>query len=130
MYNLTAQTVAIGANVLFSDNGVMSGTITHILGSDTIVLGSAGDYAVWFNVAGTEPNQFALFQNGVLVDGSIYGSGAGTQPNPGMVIITADADDALTVKNHSSTAAVGLASVIGGTEANSNASILIERIDS
>jgi hypothetical protein len=130
IYNLTAQTVAIEADVLFSNNGVIVGTISHILGTSQIFFGSAGDYAVWFNVAGTEPNQFALFLDGVLVPGSIYGSGAGTQPNPGMVIITADAGDALTVRNHSSAAAVGLASLIGGTQANANASVLILKLSS
>ena len=36
---------------------------------------------------GVEPNQFTLFQNGAPVSGSVYGSGAGTQGNNGMVII-------------------------------------------
>ncbi|MBA9013995.1 hypothetical protein [Clostridium beijerinckii] len=75
-----------------------------------------------------EPNQFTLFQNGLEVPGSTYGSGAGTQPNPGMVIITAAAGDMLTVRNHTSSAAVTLQTLAGGTQINANASILIERI--
>jgi hypothetical protein len=77
-----------------------------------------------------EPNQFAIFLNGALFAGSIYGSGAGTQPNPGMVILTASAGDTITLRNHSSAAAVTLQTLAGGTQANSNASILIQRLSS
>ena len=104
------------------------GTIAHAPGTSTIQLGSAGDYAIWFNAAGVEPNQFSLFLNGAPVAGGIYGSGAGTQPNPGMVIITAAAGDVLTVRNHTSAAAVTLQTLAGGTQINSNASILILKV--
>jgi hypothetical protein len=132
IYNLTGRVVAQEADIIFSDNGIIVGTITHAPGTSSITIGSAGDYAVWFNAAGTEPNQFAIFKNGVLVAGSIYGSGAGTQPNPGMVIITAAAADVLTVRNHTGSTAAGttLATPIGGTQANANASILIEKLSS
>lgn len=128
IYNLDAQVVALEAGILFSNNGVMVGTITHAAGTSEIRIGSAGNYAIWFNVSGVEPNQFALCKNGNPVSGSIYGSGAGTQENSGMVIITADAHDVLTVRNHTSTAAVTLQTLDGGTEINSNASILIQKI--
>ena len=128
IYNLDAQVVAIEADISFSDNGVIVGTITHAPGTSTIQIGSAGDYAIWFDVSGVEPNQFTLFQNGAPVAGSVYGSGAGTQANPGMVIITAAASDVLTVRNHSSAAAVTLQTLAGGTQTNSNASILIQKM--
>ena len=70
---------------------------------------NAGDYKVTFSVSGTEPSQMALFVNGTLVPGTIYGSGAGTQQNTGQVIVTFAAGDVLTVRNHTSAAAVGLA---------------------
>ena len=130
IYNLAAQVVPLEEDILFSNNGVIVGTITHAPGTSTIMLGSAGDYAIWFNVAGVEPNQFTLFQNGAPVAGSTYGSGAGTQPNPGMVIITADAGDVLTLRNHTSAAAVTLQTLAGGTQINANASILIQKISS
>ena len=38
------------------------------------------------------------------------------------------AGDVLTVKNHTSAAAVGLASLIGGTQQNTNASVAIEKL--
>jgi hypothetical protein len=118
------------ADITYSNNGVIVGAITHAPGTSQIIIGTPGDYAVWFNEAGVEPNQFTLFQNGGPVAGSTYGSGAGTQPNPGMVIITAAAGDVLTVRNHTSAAAVTLQTLAGGTVTNANASVLIEKLSS
>ena len=128
IYNVAAQTVAIEADITFSTNGVIVGSITHTPGTSSIVLGSVGNYAIWFVVSGVEPNQFTIFQNGAPIVGSTYGSGAGTQQNPGMVIITAAAGDVLTLRNHSSAAAVTLQTLSGGTQTNVNASILIQKL--
>nr|WP_315071292.1 collagen-like protein [uncultured Clostridium sp.] len=128
IYNLDAEVVPLEADITFSNNGVITPGITHAPGTSLITLVDAGDYAVWFNAAGVEPSQFTLFQNGAAVPGSTYGSGAGTQPNPGMVIITAAAGDVLTVMNHTSSAAVTLQTLAGGTQINANASILIQKI--
>ncbi|WP_407312001.1 DNRLRE domain-containing protein [Desulfosporosinus sp. SB140] len=87
IYNLGLQVVPLEADILFSDNGVILGSITHAPGTAPIILGAAGTYSIWFNTECNEANQFTLFQNGVAVAGAIYGSGAGTQPNPGMVIV-------------------------------------------
>lgn len=127
IYNLIAQTVAVEAAITFDSNGPSVG-ITHTLGSPDIVLVDGGTYAVWFNEAGVEPNQFAVFINGSPVPESVYGSGAGTQPNPGMIIISAAGGETLTVVNHTSAAAVTLQTLAGGTQTNVNASILIQRI--
>jgi len=129
IYNLTPQTVAVEDDVLFDSNGVLTAGITHAPGTSQITVVNAGDYKVTFSVSGTESNQFALFLNGIEVAGTVYGSGAGTQQNTGQSIITIGANDVLTLRNHSSTAAVGLASVIGGTQANVNASIAIEKLN-
>jgi pSer/pThr/pTyr-binding forkhead associated (FHA) protein len=104
------------------------GDITHIEGTSSISIGTAGDYAIWFTVSGVEPNQFTLFINASPVSGSTFGSGAGTQTNSGMVIITAAAGDVLQLGNHTSAAAVTLQTHAGGTQTNSNASILIQKI--
>jgi hypothetical protein len=80
-------------------------------------------------VSGTESNQFAIFRNGAQVPGTVYGSGAGTQQNNGQVIFTIAAGDVLTLRNHSSAAAVGLATLVGGTQANVNASIVIKKLN-
>jgi len=121
--------VPVEANVPFDTNGVLSAGITHAPGSAEIALVNAGTYKVGFSVSGTEPNQFALFVNGNLVPGTIYGSGAGTQQNTGQVIATFGAGDVLTIKNHTSAAAVGLQSLAGGTQQNANASVAIEKLN-
>jgi len=127
---LAAGVVALEADILFSNNGIIVGTITHAPGTSTIQIGSAGNYAIWFYVAGVEPSQFTVFQNGAPVPGAVYGSGAGTQPSPGMVIITAAAGDVITIRNHTSTAAVTLQTLAGGTQINTNASVLIQKLSS
>jgi hypothetical protein len=129
IYNLTPQTVAIEADVLFDSNGIITPGIVHILGTSQIIVNTPGIYEVTFSVSGTQPNQFALFLNGSPVAGTVYGSGAGTQQNNGQAIINIGANNVLTLRNHSSAAAVGLASVIGGTQANVNASIVIKMLN-
>ncbi len=129
IYNLTPQTIAVEADVPFDSNGVITPGITHAPGAAGIGIVSAGTYLVTFNSSGTEPSEFALCLNGAPVPGAIYGSGAGTQQNNGQVIVMAGAGDVLTLVNHSSAAAVGLASDIGGTQQNTNASVAIERLN-
>lgn len=128
IYNLTAQTIAIDADIPFDSNGVIEGGITHAPGSTQIGFANAGDYKVSFSVSGTESNQMALFLNDTPVAGTTYGAGAGTDQNTGQAIFTVASGDSLTVNNHTSAAAVGLASAIGGTQANVNASVVIERV--
>jgi hypothetical protein len=128
-YNLAPQTVPIEADVTFDSNGALSPGITHAPGTAEIAFASSGVFKVTFSVSGTEPSQMALFLNGAPVDGTTYGSGAGTQQNTGQAILSVSAGDLLTVRNHSSSAAVGLASNIGGTQANVNASVLVEQLN-
>jgi hypothetical protein len=109
---------------------VLSPGILHNPGTAPILIINAGTYKVSFGVSGDEPNQFALFVNGFAVPGSISGSGAGTQQNTMETIVTLAAGDVLTVRNHSSAAAVSLQPLAGGTQVNSNAWILIEQVGS
>jgi hypothetical protein len=90
---------------------------------------NAGDYKVTFSTSGVEPSQMALFRNGALVPGTIYGSGAGTQQNTGQVIVSLSSGDVLTVRNHTSSSAVTLQTLAGGTQTSSNASVAIEKLD-
>ncbi len=128
IYNLGGQAVPLEGDVTFDSNGVLTPGITHALGAAGITLTTTGTYEVTFSVSGTEPSQIALFVNGTLVPGSVYGSGAGTQQNTGQAIFVASAGAVLTVRNHTSSAAVGLATPIGGTQPSSNASVVIERL--
>jgi len=119
----------VEADVPFSANGIGTAGITHTPGSADIVFAAGGVYKVTFSVSGAEPNQFALFVNGSVIAESVYGSGAGTQQNNGQAILVILAGDILTLRNHMSAAAVTLASVVGGTQANVNASVLIQQLD-
>lgn len=128
VYNEGPAVVALEADVPFDSNGVLSAGITHAPGDAGITFVTAGTYEVTFTLSGVEPSQMALFLNGAAVPGAIYGSGAGTQPNTGHVIIVVGAGDVLTLRNHTSSAAVTLQTLAGGTQVNVNASILIEQL--
>ena len=127
VYNVSAQTVAIEAPVIFDSNGPLSG-FTHTAPTAAIGVLSAGTYLIDFSASGTQADQFALTDNGTVIPGTTYGSGAGTQQNNGQVIVNLAAGDVLTLINHSSAAAIGLATTIGGTQANVNASIVIQQL--
>ncbi|MBU3179289.1 collagen-like protein [Clostridium estertheticum] len=124
IFNEGAQVVPLETDVLFDSNGILSG-VSHIVGTAEFVIITPGFYSVLFIVSSVEPNQFTIFQNGVPVIGSTYGSGAGTQQNPGGTFVNAGAGDRLTLRNHTSAAAVTLQTLAGGTQDNANASIVI-----
>ena len=128
VYNEGAEVVAIEAALTFDRNGVMTPGITHAPGDAGIHFVNAGTYKVTFSMSGVEPSQMALFVNGVVAPGTVYGSGAGTQPNIGQAILILGAGDVLTVRNHSSAAAVTLQTLAGGTQTNENASIIVEKL--
>ena len=115
--------------VSFDSNGALTPGIVHPPGATEITLVNAGAYEVNFSVSGTEPDRMGLSLNGTPVPGSVYGSGAGTQQNSGQVILVAPANAVLTLRNHTSSAAVGLATPIGGTQSSANASVVIEKLD-
>ncbi len=106
----------------------MTAGITHGVGNPGITFVAPGTYKVAFSVSATALSQMALFVNGTPVAGTTYGSGAGTQQNDGQGIITVAANDVLTLVNHTTSAAVDLAALIGGTQPTTNASVLIEKL--
>jgi BclA-like protein/collagen triple helix repeat protein len=129
VYNLAGETVALEAAVTFDSNGVMSSGITHAAGAAGITLVNSGIYEVTFSVSATGPNQVALFVNEAVAPGAVYGSGAGTQQNTGQVIVAVSAGAVLTLRNFTSSAAIGLATPIGGTRASTNASVAVEKLE-
>lgn len=130
IYNVSPEaTIAIEADILFDTNGPISSGFTHTPGTSQINVLNAGTYYVIFSVSGVESNQFALFVNGAAsVPVTIYGSGAGTQQNTGFGTLVLGAGDVLTVRNHSSAAAVTLQTLAGGTQNNANAAVQILRL--
>ncbi|MBA3815309.1 MAG: hypothetical protein H0X29_02085 [Parachlamydiaceae bacterium] len=129
IYNEGAQVIPLEADITFDSNGPISSGFTHAPGTSTIMFTNAGIYKVEFSISGVEPNQFTMFLNGAAVSGATYGSGAGTQQNCGQMIWTMSAGDVLTLRNHTSTAAVTLQTLSGGTVFNANASISILKLN-
>ncbi|PEV47242.1 hypothetical protein CN426_08055 [Bacillus thuringiensis] len=91
---------------------------TYTSGASQIIVINAGDYKIYFSVSGVDPNQFTLFLNVSPITNAFYGLGAGTQPNNGQTILTLAAGNVLTLYNHTSTAAVTLQTLAGGTQTN------------
>lgn len=76
-YNTTSQSVAVNGNVLFSTNGIITGsTATHSAGAAEISLNKPGFYMVTVNATVANPGDAAanitleLFANGTSVNGA------------------------------------------------------------
>jgi hypothetical protein len=129
VYKVTPQVVALEQSVVFDRARLITPGITYVPGTDGIHIVTPGDYEIRFSVSGTQPNQFAIFINGVPDAASIYGSGAGTQQNNGVTMATLASGDVITLVNHTSSAGVSLTTPIGGTEATVNASITLVKLN-
>ncbi len=127
VYNQGAEVVPVEADITFDSTGVAAG-VSHAPGNAGIVVDSAGVYEVRFEVNGVEPNQFALFDNGAPLAGATFGSSAGTDTTVGDTMVQLDAGDVLTLRNHSSSTAVTLQTLAGGTQINVNASLTVQRL--
>jgi hypothetical protein len=115
--------------VIFDSNGILTAGITHTAGSSQIALTSSGTYKITLSISAVEPSQYTAFLNEDPIAGATYGSGAGTQQNNGQVIVAVAAGDVLTIRNHTSAAASTLQTLAGGTQANVNGSVVIERLN-
>ena len=127
IYNTTAETVGIEGDVTFSANGFMSG-FTPLASASVIDVDTTGFYLVKFSVSGTQAGQFTLMQNGEVIPGTTYGTGAGLQQNDGEAIVALSSGDGLTLRNHTSSTAVTLETLAGGTATNVNASVVIQEL--
>ena len=127
IYNFTGSVIALEAAIPFDTNGPMVGFV-HLAGTPEIVTSVTGVYLVNTSASGLQPNQFAVAVNGTAVPESVYGAGAGTQETIGQLILNLSAGDVVTMINHSSSAAITLQSLAGGTVANVDASIVIQQL--
>ncbi len=128
VYNTGNQSITPESSVPFSNNGIMHG-VSHTAGSGSVSLDEPGTYAVWFSVNGQRPSQFALFLNNNMVPGSTYSVGLpSSSSNSGMAVISAQAGDILTVRNHNSLEPIILNYRLSGTEINVTASLLILKV--
>ncbi|AZV56835.1 DNRLRE domain-containing protein [Clostridium sp. AWRP] len=136
IFNTGTQSIGVEADIPFNTNGSLSG-ITHSINSKNINIKNSGFYAVLFRVTGNLSNQFAVFKNNNLVPGTIYGITVPTPApsascygdNTGIAVLSGNAGDILTLRNHTSASSINLVNNAGGTATNGvSASILIIRI--
>lgn len=102
---------ANNGKVLFqtaSTNNTAGITTVPASGDITIGAGAGGIYEIGFQVAGAEPNAFAVFINGVKAAGSVYGSGAGTQQNNGFTLLALADLDVVSIRSDNAPAAITL----------------------
>lgn len=112
VYNTTAQTVTAGDAFTFSDNGPLSGSITHTAGTENIVINRTGMYLVTFYVdTGVTDGEATLYKNSQPVQGGVYPA------QYGQVIISAQTGDVITLVNTSSVE-VSLAELGGEVDAS------------
>ena len=100
---------------LFDAGAVMLG----VTNCDEFAMGSSTENSSYFATR----NPWDLER---VPGGSSGGSAAAVAA--GEAIVALGAGDTLTIRNHSSAAAITLASVIGGTQANVNASVILNRL--
>lgn len=113
-----------------SSNNSAGITTVAASGDITIGVGAGGIYKITQFVAGAEPNAFAVFINGAVAAGTIYGSGAGTQQNGGFSLLTLVEGDVVSLRTRNCAAAITL-QLAGTTDVNQIVcSILLERIAS
>jgi len=129
IYNLSSQTVLVESDVTFDTSGLTTSGIVFSPGTSNILINDGGDYKVSFSLTAVTANQFALFVDGVLVPGTIYGNGVGPLQNNGQAIFTINSGSTLTLRNHTSTIAAILFVFAGGSQTTTNASIVIEKLN-
>lgn len=126
VYHNRNQRVDGGEAVKFDFTGPTAG-ITHTAGTAELRIEKAGTYLAHFTITSCEENQFALYLNGNLIPGTIYGVTSGTEQNQGFTIFTAPDNGVITLVNRKCDG-VSLATQTGGRENDTNASVLIYKI--
>ena len=121
-------TIAVGAAVLFPQNGPTNGVIART-GPSTFNLPAIGTYSIAWQASITEPGQLMLRLNGVELAPTVVGRATGTDQIVGDTFITTvAANSVLEVINPSgNAAALTLTPTAGGTHPVS-ATLAIERI--
>ena len=119
--------VAVDGDVSFSNNG-LGGAVTHPLSSPVMIMNTSGTFEIDFSVTAIEPNQFGIYVNSLPIASSVYGSGAGTQQNDGTTIVSLSVGDVVALRNPSTSSAITLQTLAGGTETNVNAAITFRRL--
>ncbi len=125
VYNTDEKTVPANTDIAFTNNGVISGNITHVPGTAAIKLGNAGDYEITVYFTGNTANQLTVAKNGAPIPGGIFGTSSAADIAAGSVIVTADAGDIITVRNFDASRPIYL--TVGSGIGSTNASVIVRR---
>jgi hypothetical protein len=130
VFNTGAQTVASGANVLFSSNGPLAGGVAHVPGTATVTVANGGDYLVNFEMtlaagALAATGAYAVTLNGVVQTSTTYGQAGLITTGQifsvvGLAILTIPSGASLTVRNVGATADTLATTVDGATIVNAS----------
>ncbi len=111
-----AATVAIGADMVFPQNGPSQGSIVRA-SPTAFTLASIGTYRVSFGASISEAGQLQLTLNNVGVAYGVFGRATGTGLITGEAFITTTTvNSVITVRNTSSASALTVTPLAGGTE--------------
>jgi len=96
VFQINTQTIPVGANVNFSNNGPLNG-ISHTPGTGTVTVDAAGTYNITFSVYTTQnnPQDWAVVVNGV--NRQRFNSAG--QTISGTTSLALNADDRVTLRN-------------------------------
>ncbi len=122
-------TIAVGAPMLFPQNGPTFGSsITRVRSTSTFTLVAAGIYEVQWQVSVTEAGQLVVKLDGAVVANTVSGRATGTSQIVGTCLITATAEQVLSIINPAgNAAALAITPIAGGASAVS-AHLIIKRL--
>lgn len=130
IYNIGVQfPISAGDSIVFSNNNIIRGAISHAEGSANINIYKPGIYEVFYYIFASINNQMGLYFNGELISvATVYGLiGADTQ-NIGKAIIELTSSGVLTLTIVDGLADLGLENNPGGEQTSVNAALIIKRI--
>ncbi|WPC42495.1 DNRLRE domain-containing protein [Clostridium sp. JS66] len=134
IYNIAAETVPTDSDVIFDNNGVMTGDISHTTNTASIFIPKPGDYKIEFLTTATTNSQFAIvIDDTTIVSGSAYGVallstlGFAHQSQGQVIIAVPNGGLTITLRNVSGST-ITLNVNNGGTSIDCNASIMITRL--
>jgi predicted Abi (CAAX) family protease len=112
-----SETVAVGTDVDFPENGPNSGTGIARTGPNSFNLGPIGTYQVLFQVSVNEPGQLILTLNGADLAYTVVGRATETSQIVGMALVTTTSvNSILTVRNPAgNSTALTITPLAGGT---------------
>jgi hypothetical protein len=119
-YNLSDQVVHNLFDVIFDSNGIVSEGFSHLLNTGVITILKDGVYKISYSVTSSDPNQFGVFVNTVLVPQSAFNS---LNQTNGEFIVELKEGDNMSLKNWTG----GDVTLVN--TGNVNASMLIEKLD-